>query len=213
VKKKHLRNLLLAADEHPLGALQDIWRLQDEFSDDDYQEERLHSVLSQRVPAYRQLLAAIRAYETFARSLQDAFDIFKAEAASDTPGYLISDIAADLEFKQCVQGIHLKYVAAYNAINEISQGGIALQSLLVDRFGAFSEPMDAGACAQALCVLHERVQRAKSVEGKRPWFDRIGIDRIYVRHQYRESRRAVQPDQYLHDYRAFPIRRFYKDLI
>ena len=58
----------------------------------------------------------------------------------------------------------------------------------------------------------EAVQRAKSAAGKRPWFDRIGQDRIYIRHAYREARPTIQPDRYVHDYRGQPIRRFYFDL-
>jgi hypothetical protein len=73
--------------------------------------------------------------------------------------------------------------------------------------------MDARQCALALCVLHEAVQRGKSFEGKRSWFDRIGPDRIYIRHQYREQRREILPGRYVHDYRGRPIRRFYFDVL
>ena len=72
--------------------------------------------------------------------------------------------------------------------------------------------MATGACALALCAHHETVQRAKSADGKRPWFDRIGQDRIYIRHAYREPRRESRPGRYVHTYRGWPIRRFYKDL-
>ncbi|MGD9713287.1 MAG: hypothetical protein AB7V46_14635, partial [Thermomicrobiales bacterium] len=76
----------------------------------------------------------------------------------------------------------------------------------------FAEPLDAAACALALCSHHEKVQRAKSADGKRPWFHRLGKNSIYVRHAYRQPRREIQPDRYLHDYRGWPIRRFYGDL-
>jgi len=67
-------------------------------------------------------------------------------------------------------------------------------------------------CALALCEHHEKVQKAKSADGKRPWFDRLGQEKIYIRHQYRESRKAPLPGKYVHDYRGNPIRRFYFDL-
>ena len=72
--------------------------------------------------------------------------------------------------------------------------------------------MDGAACGLALCEHHEAVQRAKSADGKRPWFDRIGHDRIYIRHAYREPRRQIVPERYVHAYRGWPVRRFYSDL-
>jgi hypothetical protein len=67
-------------------------------------------------------------------------------------------------------------------------------------------------CALALCAHHESVQQGKSADGKRPWFDRIGKNRIYLRHAYRTPRRDILPNRYVHDYRGKPIRRFYSDL-
>jgi hypothetical protein len=160
-----------------------IWQLQADFDNDGFREELLHDELEQQQPGYRPLLNAIRAYEAFARSLQDAFDVLKAEAARlDVQGFDVTGIAGDADFKRSVSGLH-------------------------ERFEAFGEPVDAGACAIALCSHHEAVQRAKSADGKRPWFDRLGQDCIHVRHAYREPRREIQPGRYVHDYRGKPIRR------
>ncbi|MFH1605491.1 MAG: hypothetical protein ABIH03_16470, partial [Pseudomonadota bacterium] len=49
-------------------------------------------------------------------------------------------------------------------------------------------------------------------DGKRPWFDRLAPDRIYMRHRYREAKRPIAPDRFVHDYRGRPIRNFYFDL-
>lgn len=212
-EKRYLRDLLNAAGDRQLGALPALWQLQDGFDDDRYREEVLHNRLEKRKPAYGPLLDAIRAYESFARSLQDAFDVLKAEAARpDAQGFAVPDIAHDKDFQSSVIGLHRRFEAAHIALGETSTTGVALQSLFADRFGAFADPLDAGACARALCTHHEMVQRAKSAEGKRPWFDRIGRDRIYIRHAYREPRRPIQPDRYVHGYRGAPIRRFYQDL-
>jgi len=109
-----------------------------------------------------------------------------------------------------VEGLHERFEAAHHALGEVTITSLSLQNLFAERFGAFAEPLDAGDSALALCIHHEGVQKAKG--DKRPWFDRIGKDRIYVRHAYRESRRDIQPDRYVHDYRGWPIRRFYFDL-
>jgi len=209
-----LRDLLHAADDRRLGALQIIWQLQTEFDNDGFQEESLHDMLEKRHPEYEPLIKAIRAYEAFARSLQDAFDVLKAEAARlDIQGFVLGAIAGDADFEQIVKGLHKSFETAYHALGEVTISSVSLQNLFGERFIAFAEPMDAEGCALALCSHHEVVQRNKSVEGKRPWFDRIGQDRIYMRHAYREPRRETQPGRYVHQYRGWPIRRFYLDLL
>jgi len=209
----YLRDLLLAADERRLGALPTLWQLQAEFDDDGFREEKLHDRLAKREPVYRPLLKAIRDYEAFARSLQDSFDVLKTEAGRlDARGFAVPGIARDVDFRQSVKGLHKRFEAAHHALGEVTLASVSLQNLFGERFGTFAEPMDAGACALALCSHHETVQRAKSADGKRPWFDRIAKDRIYIRHAYREPRRDIQPDRYVHDYRGWPIRRFYSDL-
>lgn len=212
-ERRCLRDLLVAADDRRLGALPTLWELQTEFDDDGFQEELLHNELEARAPEYRPLLGAIRGYETFVRSLHDGFDLLRAEAARpDAQGFAVPQIAADPDFERSVSGLHERFEAAHHALGEVNLASGALPGLFTDRFGVFAEPMDAAACALALCTHHETVQRKKSADGKRPWFDRLGQDRIYIRHAYRVPRREVTPDRYVHDYRGRPIRRFHTDL-
>lgn len=212
-EKRYLRELLLAGDERRLGALPTLWQLQIEFTEATYREESLHYRLEEREPAYGPLLQAIRTYEAFARSLQDAFDALKAKAsAPDAAGFAVSKIVGDKDFNQSVKRLDARFLSAHRALGEVTLTSVSLQNLFSERFGRFLEPMDAVQCALALCDHHERVQRAKSTDGKRPWFDRIGRDRIYIRYAYREARREIQPGRYVHDYRGQPIRRFHSDL-
>jgi hypothetical protein len=187
--------------------------MQPEFDDESFQEESLHDRLEKLEPLYAPLLAAIRVYEAFARSLQDGFDVLRVEAAKrDAQGFTVPSIASNPDFKQSVANLHERFSEAYRALGEAVVHGMPLQSLFTERFTAFSDPMDAGTSALALCSHHEGVQRAKSTDGKRPWFDRLGQDRIYIRHAYRIPPRAIQPGRYIHDYRGLPIRRFWRDL-
>jgi hypothetical protein len=212
-EKRFLRELLHATDDRRLGALPAIWQLQTEFEEQDFREETLHDRLRKKEPDYEPLLDAITTYEAFARSLQDAFDVLRSEAARpDTQGFDLALITGDKDFKSCVSGLHNRFEAVRHALGELNIADLSLQFLFDQRFGAFSEPMDAGICARILCAHHETIQRSKSADGKRPWFDRIGENRIYIRHQYREERRDVRPGHYVHDYRGWPIRRFYSDL-
>ena len=103
-----------------------------------------------------------------------------------------------------------RFAAAHRALGEATTPPV--QNLFDERFGKLAEPMDAQTCARVLCEHHERIQRAKSVEGKRPWFDRIGSDRIYIRPAYRILQHEIAPERYLHSYRGGPIQQFREDL-
>jgi hypothetical protein len=212
-EKRCLEELLLASKERPLGALPAIWQLQEGYDPETFDEEDLHDRLEKRHPNYGPLLDAIRGYESFARSLQDAFDVLKAEAARpDAQGFIVPEIAREKDFKRSVAGLHKRFESAYRALGEVTITSLSLQNLFTQKFEAFSEPLDLGACALALCEHHLKVQRAKSADGKRPWFDRIGPDRIYIRHAYRKPKRDIEPGRYLHEYRGRPIGRFRADL-
>ncbi len=212
-EKRYLRDLLLAADSNRLGALPILWELQSTFDNENYREEHLHDKLEKAERAYSPIIEAVRAYEAFSRSLQDAFDVLRAEATQgDSEGFVISKIAGDDDFTQSVKELHRLFEKAHTALGEAKINGLLLQNLFSQKFSAFAEPMDAATCAYYLCSHHEAIQRTKSAEGKRPWFDRIGKDRIYIRHAYREERREIRPGRYLHEYRGWPIRRFYLDL-
>jgi hypothetical protein len=212
-EKRYLRDSLNARDGRRLGALPTLWQLQPEFQDDKFREELLHDRLEKIEPNYKPRIEAIRAYEAFARGLQDGFDVLKAEAARmDTKGFDVSGIAIDSDFQRSTKDLHNRFEAVHRAFAELPSGNLSLQNLFGGRFACFAEPMDAVTCARALCTHHESVQKGKSADGKRPWFDRVSKDRIYIRHAYRERRRDIQPDRYVHDYRGQPIRRFFFDL-
>ena len=212
-EKRLLRELLLSSGARQLGALPELWRLQANHGSDGLQEEALHADLERQVPAYGPLVEAIRTYEAFARGLQDAFDVLRAEAAGpDARGYVVPSIARSEAFRTSVDRLDERFAAARRALGEITATAISLQNLFDERFGRLAEPMDAQTCALALCEHHETVQRAKSSEGKRPWFDRIGGDRIYLRQAYRVSQPEIDSERYLHGYRGWPIRRFWSDL-
>jgi hypothetical protein len=212
-ERRCIRDLLLSADNRRLGAFPALWKLQADFDANTFCEEQLHNRLEQLEPEYGPLLAAIRAYEGFARSMQDAFDLLRSVAAGcDSHGFPTSAIRDDADFVKSIHNLHERFEAAHHALAVINLGSTSLPSLFDERFGAFAGRMDVVECARNLCTHHEAIQRAKSADGKRSWFDRLGQDRIYIRHTYRIARPTIQPDRYLHDYRGWPIRRFYTDL-
>lgn len=209
-ERKYLRQLLHANDERTLGALPAIWSLQEELLDDDYCEESLHARLKETLPTAETLLDAIESYEGFCRGLHDAFDLIRALAGNnDARGFEISSIGKDADFVRSLEDLDSRYETARLRLGEVD---LQTATLFDDRFSCFAEPMSPFEAARVICEHHETIQKRKSAEGKRAWFDRLGPDRIYMRHRYREPRRDIMPGRYVHDYRGRPIRNFYYDL-
>lgn len=210
-ERKLLRELLLTRDQQQLGALPHLWDLQGKYSDDKFSEEKLHTALKSKAIEYRILVEAIRAYEIFARELHNAFEILRVEASRpDSQGYVVPHIARNDIFYKSVKQLDRRFRSAYCTLSEVTS--ISLQNLFSERFDKFAGSMDPQTCALAICEHHEEVQKAKSVDGKRPWFDRVGDNRIYIRQAYRTTQPKIERGQYLHDYRGWPIRRFWADL-
>ena len=211
-EKRFLRQLLLSSDFRQLGALSKLWRLLPE-QEGDLREETLHVGLARCAPSYRPLVKAIQCYESFARGLQDAFDVLRADAARpDSRGYVVPNIARIEAFKESIRRIDRRFAASHRALGQVSSPNFSLQKLFEERFRSLAEPIDERGIAIVICELHEAVQRSKSSEGKRPWFDRVGRDRIYIRHAYRIDQPKIAPSRYLHRYRGWPINYFRNDL-
>ncbi len=209
-EKRLLRELLHGGDDRALGALPAIWRLQDDFGQDDYVEETLHERLGTEKPKYGALLDAIRVYEGFARALTDAFDIMRAEAGeADARGLEPASLAAERDVRLALANLDDRFESARQRLGDID---LQLANLFEDRFAAFAQPMEVGDRLLQICDHHESIQKDKSADGKRPWFDRLSPTRIYVRHRYRVARPDITPDQYVHDFRGMPVRNFYFDL-
>lgn len=212
-ERETLRKLILSTANKRLGALPTMWGLQSKFTNDDYCEEELHAAIAVVAPEYGSLLKAIRTYESFVRRLQDAFDLLRAEASKqDLIGYPIAAISEDADFKNTISNLDKQFASTYQELGNVTGPNLSLQNLFLARFNRFAEKMSPEQCATELCEHHESIQKAKSQSGKRAWFDRIAEDRIYIRHSYRIKRRELQHNRYLHDYRGWPVRRFWGDL-
>jgi hypothetical protein len=127
----------------------------------------------------------------------------------DAKGLILSVLAKDDEFSHLSRKVNVALRAAVTALDDL---GLDFGSRFDARFKRFSESMTPADFGAALCEHHEEIQKGKSREGKRPWFDRLGQDRIYLRQNYTLRERPDLADVYVHDYRAKPIQRFYRDL-
>ena len=113
-------------------------------------------------------MQAIRNYEAFARGLQDAFNVLRAEAATpDARGFVVPHVARNEAFKASVNRLDERFAAAHRALGEVTATAFSLPNLFDERFGRLAEPMDAPTCAIVLCEHHEAIQKAKSAAGTR----------------------------------------------
>ena len=209
-ERKVLSRLLLNKDHRALGALPDIWCLQEGLDDESYCEERVAEELKTRSPGILPLLESISLYEAFCRKLSDGFNLIRRHAVyADMCGLKVTDLGDESDFENAIGNLSAAFEAAYSSLQEIDSG---LASQFDERFKDFSDPMLAGEISIALCEHHEAIQKGKSDSGKRPWFDRLGDDRIYLRQQYRDNVAEPMPNRFVHDYRGRPIRNFYKDI-
>ena len=205
-----LQDLLLTRSEKPLNALVHIWRLLDTEPEDSPVDERsFHLRLEETAPQHAELLRAIRAYEGFSRLLTDAFDGLRRRAsASDGRGFDLSGADDDSLFEGTASEVPPAFEATENALVHVGR-----DLTFASRFDRFSRPLTGVGLAAELCRHHEEVQRQKSREGKRPWFDRIAENRVQMRHSYRVTERTEPSGAYVHYYRTQPVSRFLMDLL
>lgn len=211
-EKSFLREILHFKDERSLEALPEIWQLVADYGDnsESINERDLHRRLRLVAPRYALLLDAISSYEVFCRLLSDCFNILRFEAIKrDVEGLDLPSFGKNDEFARTAKQVHSSFQNAAEYLNEL---GPYMDVAFDDRFHRFAETVSPEELAAVLCQHHEAIQQGKSREGKRPWFDRLGVDRIYLRRNYRLSEPPVLSEDYVHDYRGNPIYRFYKDL-
>lgn len=157
----------------------------------------------------RQLLLAIRAYERLARLMTDAFDETRRHSASTGP----LQFGALAEQGACLRRASAECPEAFR--EALAQLGVvdAAARLRAERSLLWlGEPGSAADFARNLLAHHERVQRVKPPNGKRPWFDTLGDGRVAVRPAYELDQFEAREEQYVHAYRTRPIWDFALDL-
>lgn len=213
-EKSCLKRFLITNENSNRGAIYDIWmecdEMDKEIEADKINEKITHQALAKKVPRHAVILDAIGSYEYFCRLLTDAFNIIRNMASqNNVQGFNISTASRHKGFSLVASKVHDAFVQAYRKIEEV---GLDMDIRFKERFKRFSESLPADIFAKELCEHHEWIQRCKSKEGKRPWFDRVGAEMIYMRQNYRLIESPELSELYIHEYRTKPIYRFYRDL-
>ena len=171
-------------------------------------ERGFHEQLYQAASSdLRSLLAAIDAYERFSRLVTDAFYDCLAYGADANRPISISELA-DVESVKTAS-INISEVID-TALHRLEPYNEAAE--FRDLFSSLSEPTDAHSWARALLDHHAATQRRKPPDGKAPWIESHGTDRIIVRPQYRERGAGRHDQEYVGLYRTGSLWSMAQDL-
>ncbi len=157
----------------------------------------------------QQLLRTICAFERLARLLVDAFDEARWRMSEENRAVDMAWLAQGV----CMQRAAKDVTATFNdALASLGEVDATARLRLENSFGSLCEPKSTAAFAAHLLAHHERVQRGKPPNGKRPWFDTFGDGRVAVRPGYVPEAFAERQGHYVHAYRTRPIWDFALDL-
>jgi hypothetical protein len=170
-------------------------------------ERAFHKELQKRASAeLRRLLAAIDAYERFARLTQNAFDECLYEMTRRR-GYVSATQLGHLEPVR--EASRLAGAAVREATERLEPFGLA--AAFRERFGNLGEGGVPGQWVERLMAHHRLTQQQKPPNGKLPWFE--GDERGYlIRLLYRRDEPAARTDAYVHHFRTGPLWSFAADL-
>lgn len=167
------------------------------------------SLLNRASLPMRHLLRTIRAFERLARLLTDAFDEARWNMSQEGRPVTAGWIAGGA----CVQRASREGAAALrDALLLLGEVDPVARVRAESSLSWVGEPVNATEFATHLLAHHERVQRGKPPNGKRPWFDTFGDGRIGIRPAYEPKEFAPAEGEYVHAYRTRPIWSFAIDL-
>ncbi|WP_155290172.1 hypothetical protein [Rhodococcoides fascians] len=124
-------------------------------------------VLESASPRLREILDAIVAYETFARTVDACFKklCYLSNAIAPTP-LVLDNAAADATIMEAAARIPLLYNLVVDTL-----GAVVSTMEFGTRFADFSDHHTPTALAHLILDHHAMIQRSKPPLGKRPWFE------------------------------------------
>lgn len=152
-------------------------------------------------------LDAIEAYERVALLLSGVLEALRYESwRNGSRPTSSSHAATNLLVQEAANSLPLAMEEAERRLD--SQG---LGERLHDQLGTFSHHAKPAELVELCLEHHERVQRAKPPNGKRPWFDRRPGG-FFVRLGYELAEEPEPPAGYIHPYRVRAMTQFIEDL-
>lgn len=167
------------------------------------------SIFDRASPSMQQLLRTIRAFERLARHLVDAFDEARWRMSEESRAVDMAWLAQGASLQRAAKEAPAAFNDALASLGEVDR---IARLRLENGFGSLCEPQGATTFTAKLLAHHERVQRGKPPNGKRPWFDTFGDGRVAIRPAYVPNAFAEREGHYVHAYRTRPIWDFALDL-
>jgi len=209
-----LRRLLVEGDERRKCAFESIsqtWSDPDELKD--LQEDVvLTAMLEKGDEVTRRQVQAIFAYERVVVLLTRAFDAMRYVASKRPDGAVSVDaVLASSEvgpaFRETAADLRTAVPRAEDLVQEVGEPDSVAHSLAWLHEGSME---GAGPLFDQLISRHYTIQRGKSTDGKRPWFEG-GPGGWHVRRRYIEEKPPETHVTY-HPYRTSPLRQTLDDL-
>jgi hypothetical protein len=173
-----------------------------------WDERPFHRHLAARATGpLRTLLAAIDAYERFARLLQDAFDdclYIMSRSRSKVR-------AAEMARSKRVVRAAVSVPASFRGVAE-ALATVGLDDRFDRQFAGLAERCSTEEWVGILVEHHRKVQAAKLPNPKAPWFERFDDSSCVIRPRYLRDRGGLGDETYVHSYRTGSLRSFAREL-
>ena len=152
------------------------------------------------------LLRAIDAYEALCRPISDALTLVRYLSTTRGPIGAVEFVADTRTAKLVTDTVAgCRRVRDDPALLDLEPD----VRVVLDAFDDVTSPSD---LFTAVVSHHERAQRDKPPDGKRPWLEPGRTGTVLVRPAYRIAELGELPPPYVHDYRTKTVGRFLTDL-
>jgi hypothetical protein len=205
-----LWELLTAESAEPRGEIFRLLREPDvrrQLRDEESERRLLARLRPRASEGLNGRIAAIEAYESVCRPLQEAWDRIRLLSSHRRPAVIaVDDVAKDARFSEIAAGL----ASAIQGASEILTGSPISREFetLVQGFDHVSSSPD---LLRTIWDHHVKNQQRKPPDGKRPWFEETESGGLLVRPPYRLDE-APPREEYVHPYRLFSVASFTDDL-
>jgi hypothetical protein len=151
---------------------------------------------------------AILAYDAWGRLLTDAFTDCLALMTQTRKRTSPSALAGQSNVRRAHDRVAESFEKAYRQLEPFETETLRFQQA----FAGLAEKCPADEWVQRLLGHHERVQRGKPPHGKNAFFARFDDGSAVVRPGYLTNEGGRGDEQYVHQYRTWPLWTFARDL-
>lgn len=205
-REKALLSERLEAEEEPLR--RELVRWLAKLTLPDSELEKVEVIRAHASPELRLRLGAVEAYERVANLLQTAFDlILRHSYVQGMKPVKRHSLENHPDMIAIVEELPGAVRRAQEALELMGELAVAFENHL----SSFGEVTSGAQLFDQLLAHHDKVQKAKPPNGKRPWLDEAG-EGFMVRSLYGPREEVVLTPRFLHPFRLVALENFLEDL-